>query len=87
VNSLERFYRWSNNYGDYLASGHGAWLSRFLLPAVPLLLLSCVLFALEYSLGGVMAMGAFTLWGLLWVLLALRDLGPDVMKLVRKVLR
>jgi hypothetical protein len=86
VNSLERFYRWSNNWGVYLGLGHGAWLSRFLLPAVPLLLLSCVLFALEYRLGGVMAMGAFTLWGLVCVVLALRDLGSDAMRLVRKVL-
>jgi hypothetical protein len=87
VNSLERFYRWSNNWGVDLGLGSGAWLSRFLLPAVPLLLLSCVLFALEYSLGGVIAMGVFTLWGLIWVVLALRDMGSDVMKLVRKVLR
>ncbi len=87
MNSLERFYRWSTSWGVYLGWGSGAWLSRFLLPALPLLVLSCVLFALESRLGGAIAMGAFTLWGLFFVVLALRDTSLTVFRLARKVLR
>jgi hypothetical protein len=87
LNSLERFYRWSNNWGAYLGWGSSAWLSRFLLPAVPLLILACVLFALAYRLGGAIAMGVFMLWGAAYAVLALRDIGSDVVGLIRRVFR
>lgn len=83
MNSIERFWNWSINKGVYLREDDMASLSRFLLPAVPLLLLLSALFALEYGPGGAVAKGAFTLWGLVFGVFALRDSGPAVFRLDR----
>jgi hypothetical protein len=81
VSGLERFYRWATDARLH----YGLWGVRFMLPALPVLIIGFVLLALEFRLGGALVLGAATLWALSFVALALRDLFRGASGLWRKV--
>ncbi len=81
MSGLEKFYRWATDAGVH----YGMWGVRFMLPAIPLLILGFALLALEFRLGGGVALGAASLWAFIFVGLALRDLVRGASGLWRKV--
>ncbi len=80
MNSLERWYRWATEPRVHW----GMWGTRFMLPAIPLLVLGFALMARDVRFPGAVVVGAATLWAATFVALGLRDTLSALAALWRK---
>lgn len=80
MNRLTRWYRWAT--APHVHGGMRA--TRFMLPAIALLMLGFMLLAFDHRTAGLVAISAATLWSVTFVALLLRDLWFSVAALVKK---